>query len=50
MIHKLLEQFQVLGLPENGGEYAELKNVLRESGLLIDEFDNAFCACVSESA
>ena len=39
MIHKLLEQFQVLGLPENGGEYAELKNVLRESGSLIDEFD-----------
>lgn len=39
MIHKLLEQFHVLGLPENGGEYAELKNVLRETGLLIDEFD-----------
>lgn len=39
MINKLLEQFRVLNLPENGGEYAELKNVLRETGALIDEFD-----------
>ena len=39
MINKLREQFRVLNLPENGGEYAELKNLLRETGTLIDEFD-----------
>ncbi|MBR4533363.1 MAG: PIN domain-containing protein [Bacteroidaceae bacterium] len=39
MINKLLEHFSVLDLPKNADEYAEIKNVLRETGLLIDEFD-----------
>ena len=39
MINKLLEHFSVIDLPKNADEYAEIKNVLRETGLLIDEFD-----------
>ena len=39
LICKLLEKFAVVHLPDNADCYAKIKNVLRENGELIDEFD-----------
>ena len=39
MISKLLEKFTVVDLPANADCYAKIKNMLRENGELIDEFD-----------
>ena len=39
LISKLLEKFSVVHLPANADCYAKIKNMLRENGELIDEFD-----------
>lgn len=38
-IEKLMQRFSVLSLPVKADCYGELKNVLRQRGELVDEFD-----------
>ena len=39
LISKLLEKFSIVPLPDDAECYAKIKNMLREKGMLIDEFD-----------